>query len=433
MYFRRPAQGTALIFMLLPPSTLLFNFNFCNMNNQSYQREVENLSAQNDMNEFIKRYGGLKKVLVFVVYPLTSIIIGALTSAHLFVNFQNFITNQVISIFITICIALLLEVGKYHFSDVFFDGIRAGDYEIENRRGAFFLAALGMVVFMGLCVYFDFKGAPVVAEYVKKETAPPTLVNVDEINARFDARIAVEEAQSKRAAKMTWRGSIVEDGRKLLKEVQKNKATIEQQRSEAIAAAQAANDLTLAEFQEEHQTSGFWMRGIVSLCIVAQLICLWFIAIYNDAAKLELGVPASGGSPPQSRGAYFRPATTYSPAGSSAHTPTTPGGSAQHVATEPRRGIGFDLSVLQHTATPAAKTPEQTGGADYNKLNDDMLKKCWKDSKKWYDAYNSNRYKKRTREAKQSEMLAIMQEIELILNSRGVDVAKFLNIQTEEA
>lgn len=62
-----------------------------------------------------------------------------------------------------------------------------------------------------------------------------------------------------------------------------------------------------------------------------------------------------------------------------------------------------------------------------------MLKRCWKDAKKWYDAYSSTRYKQKTRDAKQSEMLAIMQEVEEVLNMRGLDVAKFLNIQTDEA
>lgn len=266
------------------------------MNSKTYEREVDRVSSTSTRNDFIQRYGGLKKVLIYVIYPLTGLIIGALMVTHLYVNFQNFIAIPAVSFMIALSIAFLLEVGKYHFSDAAFDGLRAGDYEDEDRRGAFFLAALGTVCFVGMCLYFDWKGAPVIAEYVKKQTAPPTLVDIDVINADYDSRIAIEEEQSKRAAKMTWKGAIITDGRKLLEKTQQNKDRIEAQREEAIASAREANMLALADFEDEHQTSGFWMRGIILLATIAQIICLWFVAIYNDTAPAEL--KSSGGSPP---------------------------------------------------------------------------------------------------------------------------------------
>lgn len=264
------------------------------MNNTAYDREVNRIKTTSRQNEFIGRYGGLKKVLVYIIYPLTSIVIAALMVTHLFVNFHNFISITFISITIALAIAVLLEVGKYHFSDAMFDGLRAGDYEDEDRRGAFFLAALGTVCFVGMCLYFDWKGAPVVSEYVKKQTAPPTLVDLEAINKEHDARIAIEEAQSERAGHMTWKGRIITDGRKLLSQTQENKARIEEQRSAAIAQANEANALALLKFEQEHQTSGFWMRGIILLSTIAQIICLWFVAIYNDTAPAELGSTSPG-------------------------------------------------------------------------------------------------------------------------------------------
>jgi len=266
------------------------------MNSKTYNREVDRFTSTSTRNDFIQRYGGLNKVLIYIIYPLTSIVIGALMVTHLYVNFQNFISITFVSVVIAIAIALLLEVGKYHFSDAAFDGLRAGDYEDEDRRGAFFLAALGTVCFVGMCLYFDWKGAPVVAEYVKKQTAPPTLVDLDAINAEYDSRIAIEEEQSKRAAKMTWKGAIITDGRKLLAKTQENKDRIEAQREEAIARANETNGLAITDFEQEHQTSGFWMRGIILLATIAQIICLWFVAIYNDTVPAEL--KSSGGYTP---------------------------------------------------------------------------------------------------------------------------------------
>lgn len=265
------------------------------MKRTAYDREVNRIRTASRQNEFIGRYGGLNKVLVYIIYPLTSVVIAALMVTHLYVNFQNFIAITAISIAIALGIAVLLEIGKYHFSDAFFDGLRAGDYEDEDRRGAFFLAAIGTVCFVGMCLYFDWQGAPVISEYVKKQTAPPTLLDLDAINKDHDARIAIEEEQSKRASSMTWKGSIVTDGRKLLAKTQESKALIEEQRAAAIAQANEANALALQKFEQEHKTSGFWMRGIILLSTIAQIICLWFVAIYNDTAPAELQSTSPGG------------------------------------------------------------------------------------------------------------------------------------------
>lgn len=84
-------------------------------------------------------------------------------------------------------------------------------------------------------------------------------------------------------------------------------------------------------------------------------------------------------------------------------------------------------SLLQHTAT------EDQGLIDeLRQMSNDILKSYWKDQKKRYDAYNSDRYSQKTRQKNMKKFNFNMLAAAQVLQERGVDIVEFLGIKVEE-
>jgi len=182
------------------------------------------------------------------------------------------------------------------------------------------------------------------------------------------------------ANKMTWKGKIVEDGRRLAKKAADQKATIETNRQAEIAAAISENNRRTEYYNSKLQHSGAWFTGFAGLGEVIKLICLIFIGNYEAGARKEVG---AGSSPTQ--GAASPISQSFMGSGGYGHTPRMQYG-AQAVPSNTgaqartiikgfmgRKGVDQD-NLLQPVATGEEDTSDVKATDDYKEGVRDVLK-----------------------------------------------------------
>jgi len=426
------------------------------MNQATFQEEVNRVKESHSFKNFITQNYALKVAFTWCIYPIATILAMATSATHLWVNFETTISWAPLAAFLTFLLVVFLEVAKYFSADVVVDGIRSGIFSKPRpHQIAFIVSAILAVVAYTTSIYLDWKGAPIAAEYFKKMSDPvkAQYVSLDSINAVYDNRIAAEASVIGDAKRMTWKGKVIERGQKLINKAQDNKMLHEQQRAEAVAAAQAENAAILQEYEEKTANAGFWFQNLIGVGIFFQILSMIFVAIYNDGAKYDiekvLGLDLNGdghiGAP------SARPAghTTY-PIGYGAAATAQKRSGADHAeyggtaqaemeATPlPRVVVGgfhsgrtsaapADNSTATYCNTTATEERQILEG-----FSNESLRRMWKDLKRWWDSYNTPRYKKKTREKHQGNYATQMAMIEDILKSRDVDVDTFLNKKTEE-
>jgi len=426
------------------------------MKKATFDQEVERLQEDNSFRNFITRNYAMKIAFSYVLYPLATLLCAATSAVHLWVNFSTTISIPAIAGIMTAIIIIFLEVAKYFSADSVMDAVRDGIFSKPRpHRNAFFVVLSLMVLSYSISVFLDWKGAPIAAEYFKAKTDPikGQLVSTDSINAYYDSRVAAETQVIADAKRMTWKGRVVERGQKLINKAQDTKITIEEQRQAALAAADAENGLIRTDYEEKATNAGFWFQNLVGLGIAVQFLSMFFISVYNDGAKYDLeklfGIDINGdghiGAP------SARPAghTTY-PIGYGAAATAQKRSGADHAEyggtaqaeTEatplPRVVVGgfhsgrtsaapADNSTATYCNTTATEERQILEG-----FSNESLRRMWKDLKRWWDSYNTPRYKKKTREKHQGNYATQMAMIEDILKSRDVDVDTFLNKKTEE-
>jgi hypothetical protein len=424
------------------------------MNKATFNEEVKRVQESHGFKNFITQNYALKVAFTWVIYPIATILAMATSATHLWVNFETTISWAPLAAFLTFLLVVFLEVAKYFSADVVVDGIRTGIFSKPRpHQIAFIVSAILAVVAYTTSIYLDWKGAPIAAEYFKKMSDPvkAQYVSLDSINAVYDNRIAAEASVIGDAKKMTWKGKVIERGQKLINKAQDNKMLHEQQRAEAVAAAQAENAAILQEYEEKTANAGFWFQNLIGVGIFFQILSMIFVAIYNDGAKYEiervLGLDLNGDGhigapspPPASGGTSYAPGYGFSTAAGPHTNPSATGPKAQSgsYTPPPRMEVrGFhnantssapaDNSTATYCNTTATEEREILEG-----FSNENLKRMWKDLKRWWDSYKSPRYTKKTRTKHQDNYAAQMAMIEDILKSRAVDVDTFLNKKTDE-
>lgn len=275
---------------------------------KALEKEMRRVSESLDKG-FIARNFTLKVVMCFVVYPIAALISAFTEGTHLYTNFNDTFANATVAWFLTGLIVLFIEVGQYFAINKVVDDLREGVYaESINHITAFVIALLVGGVLMWISVTLSIQGAPITNEHFKKQKTPLELVNINEINSRYDSQIAEENKTLGMANKMTWRGKIVEDGRVLAKKISDQKARIETNRQAEVAAAMAENKKREDEYNSKLQHSGAWFTRFAGLGEIIKLIYLIFLGNYEAGAKKEVfaeASPTGGASSPSGFGSYY--------------------------------------------------------------------------------------------------------------------------------
>lgn len=316
------------------------------MISNALKKEKENLAAKAAVRDFMSKNFVIKVVLIWVLYPVSVLISCFMSGSHVYINFEQVFNHGGLSLFLAIMLVVTIEAGKYFFADSAiddaFDGVTSGT---GNEQLLFVMKLIGAILFFGGSIYLNLSGAPLAAEHFKKKADPVQLVSIDSINQRYDALVASEAAGLSQVSNMTYKGRITREGQSIAKQISRNKEGIEKNRASEIALAVSENEKRTKEWQEKLSHSGYWFVNFAGVFEVIQLICLFFIAVYNDGAKETLKKGASASSTPGSAAA------------ASAASPTPSGGGIdmQEIMLMLNRAIDTKLAGL--TAHSPAEPP----------------------------------------------------------------------------
>ena len=161
------------------------------------------------------------------------------------------------------------------------------------------LKAIGAVLFIGFSAYLSIKGAPAITEHYKSTSAPIELISLDSINTNFDHKLLAQDNVIATGKKMTWKGKVVSDGRKLIAKAQETKIKIEENRTTALNVAIEENDRRRQKYGREVMQSGFWFTNLTGIGEFICLICLFFWANYESGATNQLSSSPTLSNGPQ--------------------------------------------------------------------------------------------------------------------------------------
>jgi len=249
-------------------------------------REIERLNSLPESN-FLTRNLPIKLVIKYVLYPPAAIFSMITAGTHLYYRFYSVIDYQWLVLPITIAIVTALEVGKFViFSaalDAFFDGVLASGN--KHEKNMFFTYCVIVAFLFGSSAFMSIKGAPVTADFYKRNTNPVELVDLNGINVEYDKRVQEQKDIIGEAKKMTWKGVIVRNGQATIKQATANIAKINEERSTALSEARQENATRKDKYESSIYTSGKYFTSFAGL---GEGLCFFFILMlsyYENGAR----------------------------------------------------------------------------------------------------------------------------------------------------
>lgn len=212
-----------------------------------------------------------------------------LTEASFFCTTMLSTTSNIyISLGITALLVALIEIVKLKSGEVFFRSvIRKWNKEGSHYQITFTLVTIFLIAGVSASVFISLRGTPMTVDFLSRATVDLQLVDENKINAQFDKQIAIQEKNVKTASTMTWKGSIVTDGRAIAKKANDTMAEIEKQRSAALSNAIRTNDAKSARFENRTSKLGIaftWAAGILE---GLTLVALFFREHFKNIEIIE--------------------------------------------------------------------------------------------------------------------------------------------------
>lgn len=279
--------------------------------NSALEKEMMRIHNKKDQRNFVERNFPLKVVLFWALYPVAAIWSAFTEGSHLHHHFLNTINNVTISLIVTLIIVAAIETGKFFFTKSALDDLDEGVFGDDwHHQAAFLLKTVGAVGCFWFSISLSMQGAPVVAEDYKESTSPIELVSADSVNAVYDARIAKQEAIIQDARNMTWKGAIVRNGQKVIRDAQAEMKLIEDDRRAALAAADEENQLRKSDYGDEIASSGTWFTRFTGIGEGLAILIMLFAGNYEAGARRNLSSPTparTGSTPAASRSIGFQP------------------------------------------------------------------------------------------------------------------------------
>ena len=328
-----------------------------------HEKEFARIASQKtNQTSFIGRNVALNYLLLYLLYPIAAIYSAFTQGAALYVYLDRVINSALIALIFTVVVAIIIEIAKYFFGKAVSDDAR--QHVWTESREHVFAFVLKLVAFIGVFAFsitLSLTGAPDVAKDYRETSTPVQLVSTDSVSAYYDAKIKAERHDIAAGERMTWKGAIIADGRKIIRTAKANIKDYENQKAAALAETKAANIHTMNEYQAETEKAGGWLTGFAGLGEALALLILLFVSNYRSGAEKEV-LTANNGQFTADYGG-LRPNTAATTANNGAYFSRNQSvHPAPPVYTEPvRNPIGFQIPKQ-----PAVNGGRYNGKSDVN-------------------------------------------------------------------
>ena len=182
---------------------------------------------------------------------------GFLETSFFFSGFESMLKNPIPAWMLTVLLVLILEGSKFFFGAFTFRFLVRGWLKEGWHYWLAFLLVLPLcvMVFSG-SIYLSIKGAPEVVVFFTRETQPPELENLDNINQYFNERISKLEREKEQVLTIRQRGRVTYHATLLLTKLQDQANSVELQRDSALNRAHRKNVMALAQTNQDIQAWG---------------------------------------------------------------------------------------------------------------------------------------------------------------------------------
>lgn len=226
----------------------------------------------------------------YVVLGFTTLVSIITEGAFLYLILDRIVDSLFWKWVITIQGVIIIEVLKLVVGPVWYRSLFMG-WIRQGRQYILPFTVLSLLVFIGFggSAYLSINGSPVTVENVAKKVAEPDLpiIDLQAIHSRYDAQIAEQLSIQEEAKGMTWRGSIVRDGRNLLLASQATVNEIESRRTLEIEQAIIQNEQVQAEYAVNVATYSSWFKSIGGICELITFLLIGFRMYYEKNVYLE--------------------------------------------------------------------------------------------------------------------------------------------------
>lgn len=297
-----------------------------------------------DMSSFIKSKYNLY-VLAQVMLVGGMIISAATEGWHL--------ENKFNSIALAVVGVLLIESISVIMGNMVVNDVRSGIMSAGNIAKSMF--AFSLVLYFG-ATYFSvtltLDGAPDFYEFQRAQTAPPSQMDKDSVNAYFQTEIAAIDADIAEQKGTRWKGTITTQANRNINQLIKMKQIKDQERKDALSYVEVFNQDEVKAWEADLADDQKIVMGFAGLGEIIKIFAIIFIALFKEGRNQELGIHAierklgvdidgdgAIGTPKGKRPPGYYPTPAAADGGGIMEAPTP----------TPRRPIGFFRSSTPET------------------------------------------------------------------------------------
>jgi hypothetical protein len=268
-------------------------------NQNRRERLVNKISQTANQKSVIDRLEGWIQAMgiLLIILTLWSILTEA---AFLYPQLKNTTQSTWIAAPVTIMIVAAIETLKILGGTTLirmkaFNWLQDGSY----YRVMFGILLIPVAVAYLASAFCTIKGAPLTVDHINRQTTTLPLVDLQEIRSSYDAKIAQQNEVIEQGKEMTWKGKVVSDGRKLIRQANETIEKLNDDMDAELAAARAKNQQIISENKSDVANVGNWLQGFGGISELLTLLLLVFKIHYERAAADEHdgnNTPPTGGS-----------------------------------------------------------------------------------------------------------------------------------------
>jgi hypothetical protein len=278
-------------------------------NQKRRRRALERIRGTAKRQSVYDRLGPFNQALSIVLILL--IVWSVLTEfAFIFPQLLNTAGSKAFAITVTVILIISIEVlkivgGRTLIRMVSFGWLQDGGH----YRVMFGILLLPVLAAFLSSAYCTIMGAPTTVDHINRQTTTLPLVDLQEIRAGYDAKIAHQEQVIQQGKQMTWKGKVVSDGRKLIRQANETIEKLNDDLEAELAAARAKNSELVAGNQADVANVGTWLQGFGGIGELFSFLLLVFMTNYERAVADEDDGNDPEDSPPSPPGRKKSPPT----------------------------------------------------------------------------------------------------------------------------
>lgn len=254
--------------------------------NHYVNREIERVKRKKERS-FITRNIGMKRFLLYFLYPITAIW-SSFTEGSAIYSFLSNTIDTIPALVFTILLVALIEAGKYWFGKGVIEDLYDEKVKEVHDYISLSLKSAGAILCFGASIALSIFGSPEAAEFWKKATSPIALISEIKINEKFDALIENENSEITKGENMTYGGAITEHGSKRITQAKAAKKEIEKNRRTELTEARRSNKEKQAVYDNKTANSGTWFQSFAGIGEAIAIIILLFCANFDKGIEIEI-------------------------------------------------------------------------------------------------------------------------------------------------